>query len=325
MSIMIKKILAVLTCQVVLLGNSNAGMIFVSNERDNTVTVVDSNSFDIIKTVKTGRRPRGIIPSIDGKEVFVCVGDEHRIDVIDVASLEVTRALDSGPDPELLDVDPSGERIYIANEDDAMVTVLNIEGGEMLAEIPVGVEPEGMRVHPDNHLTVATSEETSMAHFIDNDSLELTANILVDTRPRHAEYTRDGKEVWVSSEIGGTVSVIGIEEQSIKHKIKFNIKGVRDELIQPIGIRMSNDGSRAFVALGPANRIAVVDTKSYEVEKYILVGQRPWHMEIHPDGKTLYVANGLTNDMTVINLEKMKAIKSVPVGRLPWGIAYIGG
>jgi len=65
----------------------------------------------------------------------------------------------------------------------------------------------------------------------------------------------------------------------------------------------------------------VVDAGSFEVKDYILVGQRPWHMEMGPDGKKLYVANGLTNDLTVIDVATLKAEKSVPVGRLPWGVA----
>lgn len=97
------------------------------------------------------------------------------------------------------------------------------------------------------------------------------------------------------------------------------IPGVSADLIQPVGIRFSKDGKLAFVALGPANRLAVVDAQTYDVKDYILVGQRPWHMEV--DGTKLYVANGLTNDMTVIDIPTLKAEKSVPVGRLPWGVA----
>ena len=81
--------------------------------------------------------------------------------------------------------------------------------------------------------------------------------------------------------------------------------------------------SIVFVALGPANRVAVIDTATKEVKNYILVGQRPWHGEISPDGKKYYVANGLTNDLTVIDVESLKAEKSVPVGRLPWGVAIM--
>ena len=57
--------------------------------------------------------------------------------------------------------------------------------------------------------------------------------------------------------------------------------------------------------------------------QYILVGQRPWHLELSPDQAKLFVANGLTNDMTIIDVASLKAEKSVPVGRLPWGVAVI--
>ena len=77
-----------------------------------------------------------------------------------------------------------------------------------------------------------------------------------------------------SAEIGGTVSVIDPQKKEITHKINFEIQGVTKDAIQPVGVRFTNDGRKAYVALGPANRVAVVDAKTYKVEKYILVGQR---------------------------------------------------
>jgi len=90
-----------------------------------------------------------------------------------------------------------------------------------------------------------------------------------------------------------------------------------------VGIEFTKDNKNVFVALGPANRVAVIDPATYEVKDYILVGQRPWHLELSPDHSKLYVANGLTNDMTIIDVASQKAEKSVPVGRLPWGVAVV--
>jgi YVTN family beta-propeller protein len=160
-----------------------------------------------------------------------------------------------------------------------------------------------------------------MAHIIDTQTYKLFANILVDTRPRAALYEPNGKRIWVSSEVGGTVSIIDVATYKVVKKVGFEIEGVRSELIQPLGIRFSKDGKHGFVALGRANRIAVIDVEKAEVTNYILVGQRPWHMELSPDGSKLYTANGLTNDMTIIDLATLRAERSVPVGRLPWGIA----
>ena len=40
-----------------------------------------------------------------------------------------------------------------------------------------------------------------------------------------------------------------------------------------------------FVALGPANRIAVIDQKTKKLIKYLLVGQRVWQLAFTPDEK----------------------------------------
>jgi YVTN family beta-propeller protein len=76
----------------------------------------------------------------------------------------------------------------------------------------------------------------------------------------------------------------------------------------------------AFVALGPANRVAVIDTQTFEVKKYLLVGQRVWQLAFSPDEKLLFTTNGVSNDVSVIDVSKLKAFKSIAVGRFPWGI-----
>ena len=73
---------------------------YVSNEKGNTVTVIDTEKFEPIKTIKVGQRPRGIDITQDGKFVLVAVGDDDTIQMIDTATGEITSTLPSGPDPE---------------------------------------------------------------------------------------------------------------------------------------------------------------------------------------------------------------------------------
>jgi PQQ-dependent catabolism-associated beta-propeller protein len=190
-----------------------------------------------------------------------------------------------------------------------------------IGDVQVGVEPEGMAISPDGKILINTSETTNMAHFIDTATREIVANVLVDARPRFAEFKRDGSELWVSSEIGGTVSVIDPAKRVVTDKIEFNIPGLRREAIQPVGIGMTRDAKIAFIALGPANRIAIVDAATHKVIKYLLVGQRVWHMAFTPDEKYLLVTNGVSNDVSVIDVVAQKVIKTIQVGELPWGVA----
>jgi PQQ-dependent catabolism-associated beta-propeller protein len=177
-----------------------------------------------------------------------------------------------------------------------------------------------MGISPDGKLLVTTSETTNMAHFIDTATNTTIDNVLVDSRPRVAEFTADGSQVWVSAEIGGTVTVIETGTRKIAAKIDFKIPGIHQDAIQPVGIRITRDGKRAFVALGPANRIAVIDTATFKVEKYLLVGQRVWQMGFTPDEKLLFTTNGASNDVSVIDVEKLRVVRSIKVGRYPWGV-----
>jgi YVTN family beta-propeller protein len=133
-------------------------------------------------------------------------------------------------------------------------------------------------------------------------------------------FTKDGARVWVSSEVAGTVAVIDAKTHAIIHTIHFDLPEVPKAAIQAVGINITADGKTAFVDLGPANRVAVIDTATFEVQKFLLVGQRVWHGAFSPDQGTLYVANGISNDMSVIDVKNLEVTQSVPVGQAPWGI-----
>lgn len=234
--------------------------------------------------------------------------------------------LPSGPDPELFILHPSGNPLYVANEDDNLVTVVDTEKHSVLAEVPVGVEPEGMALSPDAKFVVNTSETTNMVHFIDTSDYKIKHNILVDQRPRYAQYTKDGTKLYVTSEIGGTLSVIDIATDgtpTLTGKITFDVPGVLPEWLQPVGVKITSDGKWVFVALGPANRIAVIDGETLKVKHYILVGQRVWQLAFTPGETHLITTNGNSNDVTIIDVATQKAIKSVEVGQQPWGVAVM--
>ncbi|WP_425100690.1 YVTN family beta-propeller repeat protein [Tropicibacter sp. S64] len=299
-----------------------ADEIWVTNEKDNTISVIDVDTLEVTRTIETGERPRGITFSHDYSVVYICASDSDAVQVMDPATGEILHDLPSGEDPEQFALHPDNRHLYIANENDAITTVVDTVSRTVVAQIDVGIEPEGMAVSPDGKIAITTSETTNMAHWIDTQTQKLFANTLVDSRPRHAEFVKDGTELWVSSEIGGSVSVFDVATQAEKAKITFALPNIHPDKIQPVGFELGADDTYAYVALGPANHIAVVNADTYEVEDYILTGRRVWHMAFNADKKMLFATNGVSGDVSVIDVASRKAIKAIKVGRFPWGAAY---
>lgn len=299
-----------------------ADEIWVTNEKDDTISVIDIETLEVTRTIPTGERPRGITFSKDYSVVYICASDSDAVQVMDPVSGEILHDLPSGEDPEQFVLHPDNRHLYIANEDDAITTVVDVETRTVVEQIDVGIEPEGMAVSPDGKIVITTSETTNMAHWIDTDEKAIFANTLVDSRPRHAEFLKGGTELWVSSEIGGTISVFDVETQTEKAKISFELPNIHPDRVQPVGFELGPDETHAYVALGPSNHVAVVNAETFEVEDYILVGRRVWHMDFNADKSLLFTTNGISGDVTVIDTATNKPIKSIKVGRFPWGAAF---
>ena len=349
---------------------AGTGYLFVSSEKDHAVSVLDGESYALVKQIRTAARPRHLQFTPDRSRIYVACGDGDAIDVIDVARLELVDRIGPIGDPEAFEFSPDGETLYISLEDDAQLGILNLRayfagreekpeltvaeitegddddddddeedeengeedeeeegedddngvGIEGMSTVEVGEEPEGILVSPDGKTVFVTSEVANMVHVVDTASASIRANVVAGNRPRRFALIPGGDSLWVTNELSGSVSVVDLDTMQVTDTVEFKPKGFRPEDVTPVGITMTRDGETAFVALGRANHVAVVDVASRDVEDYILVGSRAWNTTLTRDESRLIVANGLSDDISVIDTETRRVVKSVPVGRVPYAV-----
>src|SRR5436309_4486723 len=97
-----------------------AATVFVTNERAGSITVIDSSTDKVVKTIAVGTRTRGMALSPDGRRLYVAVGHcrdrpargPDEIAVVDTNSLRVTGHFKSGTDPEGVAISPDGKRLF---------------------------------------------------------------------------------------------------------------------------------------------------------------------------------------------------------------------
>ncbi|MBP5988936.1 MAG: PQQ-dependent catabolism-associated beta-propeller protein [Piscinibacter sp.] len=301
---------------------SAQGTAYVSSEKDDALTLIDTQTLTVKGSVPTCKRGRHIQRLPDGKLMVACT-DSNAADVIDPATGKSVRRVPLGEQPEAFDISPDGKTIYVSNEDEAEASFVDAASGKVLKSVKVGQEPEGVKVSADGKTLYVTSEVASMIHVIDVASAKVLKNVKVGKRPRRMAITPDGRELWVTNELGSSVSIISTADHSVVGEIKFAVKGARAEDISPVGITMTRDGKRAFVALGRANHVAFVDVAARKVTDLVLVGKRAWNVTLDKAEQRLWVVNGLSDDVTVVDVAAAKAIKSIPVGRVPYGVAIV--
>jgi len=298
------------------------GTAYVSSEKDDALTMIDLATLTVKGTVPTCKRGRHIQLTPDRKIMVACT-DSNAADVIDPTTGKSLRRIPLGDEPEAFDLSPDGKTIYVSNEDEAETSFIDAASGKTLQSIKVGQEPEGVKVSADGKTLYVTSEVASLVHVIDVATAKITKNVKVGKRPRRMAITPDGKELWVTNELDASVSIVATATHTVVGTLKFEVKGARAQDITPVGILMTRDGKRAFVALGKANHVAFVDVASRKVSNLVLVGKRAWNVALDKAEAKLFVVNGLSDDVTVVDVAGAKPIKSIPVGRVPYGVAIV--
>jgi PQQ-dependent catabolism-associated beta-propeller protein len=298
------------------------GTAYVSSEKDDALTLIDTQTLAVKGTIPTCKRGRHIQRLPDGKLMVACT-DSNAADVIDPATGKSVRRVPLGDEPEAFDLSPDGKTVYVSNEDEAEASFIDVASGKVLQTIKVGQEPEGVKVSADGKTLYVTSEVASLIHVIDVASAKVVKNVKVGKRPRRMAITPDGKELWVTNELDASVSIVSTADHSVTGTIKFTVKGARAEDISPVGITMTRDGKRAFVSLGKANHVAFIDVPGRKVTDLVLVGKRAWNVTLDKAEARLWVVNGMSDDVTVVDVAGAKAIKSIPVGRVPYGLVIV--
>jgi PQQ-dependent catabolism-associated beta-propeller protein len=300
--------------------------VYVSNERDGTISVIDSLEDRVIDVLQVGSRPRGLRLTPDGQQLCVALSrpsdgrpGRDGIACFDVDSHREAAMYDVGSDPEDFAIGHDGRRIYVSNEDVGTASVIDTHGKTTTLRYQVGLEPEGVSASPDGRWVYVTSEASSTVTVLDTATDQIVRTFLVGARPRETAFLPNGKLAFVTAENGASVSVVDTNGHRIAATIDLPPDGERR--MKPKGVVCSPDGARLYVATGRGNTVAVVDVGSRRVLDQITVGERPWGIAITPDGRKLYAANGLSNDVSVVDTASGRVVSTIAAGDGPWGVA----
>ncbi len=89
----------------------------------------------------------------------------------------------------------------------------------------------------------------------------------------------------------------------------------------PMGISVSPDGSKVYVANDGSFSVSVISTATNTVTGTISVGTSPFGLSISPSGNKVYAVNSTTNSVSVINTSTNTVSATIPVGIGPYGVS----
>src|SRR5258706_4375019 len=137
--------------------STRAQKAYITNQRSNTVTVIDTATNTISATIPVGVTPFGVAVSPNGSKVYVTNAFSNTVSVIDTATNTVIATVPVGitpgcsPSPCTMSVavSPNASKVYVTNASPNTVSVIDTARNTVSATIPVSLTPVGVAGNPD--------------------------------------------------------------------------------------------------------------------------------------------------------------------------------
>jgi YVTN family beta-propeller protein len=165
--------------------SADGSKLVITNEADNTVTVHDIASGELLKTIHTheqGDRPRGIKVSPDGNTYLATLEYGNKFMVLD-KDFNLVRTVETGQTPYGIAFDRSGEHIFVATNKDKLLQVFNAKTYEKVKDIPTGNRCWHFTFTPDDKQILLACGKSDAIFVIDAEKLEVTKQIEVKNMP----------------------------------------------------------------------------------------------------------------------------------------------
>lgn len=157
----------------------------ITNEADNTVTVHNIETGELIKTIKThehGDRPRGIKVSPDGNTYLATLEYGNNFMVLD-KDFNFIRTVPTGDTPYGISYDAAGKHIYVANNKSKTLEMFDATSFDKLKEVSTANRCWHFTFTPDDKKILLACGKSDAVLVIDAESFKVTNQIEVKNLP----------------------------------------------------------------------------------------------------------------------------------------------
>ena len=313
-------LLSLLAVVLIALGSpATAGTLYVTNTKSDSITVIDTATFEVVDTIPLGRgKPNRVMFHPDGKTAWVVYDKSHDLGIVDAEARKLLRRVKIGGNPYNLNFTPDGRHLLV--------------------------------------LDWASDTSTDEVIFYDLRTEKIDGRVEVSTWPAHSVFSRDGKRLYVSGETAGDLTVIDVERREVlarhvhgggdamglaltadgralyaaagENKAVLKYDTATTKPIASITLpgvvheaTLTLDGRYLYTTLRKANRIVVIDTATDKTAATIVQKGYPDLVVMEPTGRYALVTNRWADLVSVIDVKTHTQIRTIPVGKAPHGMA----
>ncbi len=197
------------------------GLLYITTELDQTITIVDPRTLKIIGTIPTGQ-PESHMLAItpDGTRGYTANVGSGTVSVLDMVNRKTLTVIPVSGQVQRISVSVDGRAAFTADQTKPQLAVIDTATNKVKTWIPLPGPGYGTAPTPDGRWLVVAVPSANQVVAVDLDGMRVAHSIAVPASPQEVVIRPDGRVAYVSCDSSHKVAVIRTSDWSVEKLIE---------------------------------------------------------------------------------------------------------
>jgi YVTN family beta-propeller protein len=200
--------------------NAATGMLYVTTELDQTVTVVDPKTLKVIGSVPTGQAESHMLAlSRDGRRGYTANVGPGTVSVLDMVGHKTVAVIPVAKTVQRIALSADEKTVFTADQTKPQLAAIDTATNKVKGWVALPAVAYGTAATRDGRWLLVTIPTASEVAVVDLSSMKVVRSIAVPHAPQEILVRPDGKVAYVSCNTSGKVAAIDLAQWKVQSVI----------------------------------------------------------------------------------------------------------
>jgi len=196
------------------------GLLYVTTELNQTVTLIDPKTLKIVGHIPTGQPESHMLAlSHDGKRGYTANVGPGTVSVLDIQARKVLKIIQVSANTQRISISPDDRWVFTADQTKPELVMIDTTTNSVAWRRPLEGIAYGTAPTPDGRFLLITLPDQDKIAVFDIKAMKVVRSVAVGKYPQEAIVRPDGKVAYVSCEKSNQVAEINLENWTVTRLI----------------------------------------------------------------------------------------------------------
>jgi DNA-binding beta-propeller fold protein YncE len=200
---------------------SKDGLLYVTTELDNAITIIDPHALKIVGTIPTGQAESHMLAiSPNGERGYTANVGPGTVSVLDMKARKNVAVITISGQIQRIAVSVDGRMVFTSDQTKPRLAVIDASSDKLKTWVPLPAPGYGTAPTPDGHWLVVAMPSANKVAVVDLRDMKVAHTIDVPAAPQEVAIRPDGKIAYVSCDASHKVAAIRTSDWKVENLIE---------------------------------------------------------------------------------------------------------